>query len=550
MSWQLTYGSEMRADVGGMPDVLVGWGCNPLISAYPMGRNYYNYKEKGGKVVIIDPRHTPTAVQVADLYIRPRAGTDGCLANTVARLILENGWADMNFIRAHVHGFEAYRDMVMGYTVEECVRVTGVPEAEIRELARLIGTAKTALVQPSNGLTHHINGIPPHRAVICLNALTGNVGRPGTIMPTYETFTDMAAGFHTGEEEFVLERMPKDARPKIGAARFPLWSEMVHEAQSMDLIRQCRTGDPYPIRALYAHGVNNRMYLESSKLLDAAREMDFVVATDIFWTALCDCADVVLPACTSFERSEVKCYGGGFVNYTSPAIQPLYESRDDVAIMTAVANALDLDDELLRSGYDACVKAIFKDVPVDLDAVKAKGLPVQIPGKKGPGFFDAPLGTPSGKIELYSERIAKYTEGYGLNPLPAFVDGYDSADDGEYPMCLLAGGRIPNAVHSRLHEVPWLKCLRPEPAADLNPADARAMGIAQGDDVYIVTRKGRICVKANVSAISAPGEVNMFHGYQKANVNQIIPNDHLDPYSGFPGYKQVRCRIEKAEVSK
>lgn len=222
MSWQLTYGSEMRPDVLGMPEVLVGWACNPLVSAYPMGRNYYQYKEKGGRVVIIDPRRTPTAVQCADLYIRPRVGTDGYLANTVARLIIENGWADMDFIQKHVHGFAAYRDMVMGYTVEEAVRITGVPEGEIRELAQLIGTAKTAIIQPSNGLSHHANGLPSHRAVICLNALTGNVNKPGTIVPTFETFADMAAGFRTREDEFVEERFPPECPAEDRLSTVPL----------------------------------------------------------------------------------------------------------------------------------------------------------------------------------------------------------------------------------------------------------------------------------------------------------------------------------------
>lgn len=548
MSWKLTYGTEVRLDIMGNPDVLVGWGCNPLVSAYPMGRNYYKYKEQGGRVVIIDPRHTPTAVQCADLYIRPHLGTDGYLANTVARLIIENNWQDMDFIQKYVHGFEEYRDMVMKYTVEEAVRVTGVPEEEIRELARLIGTSKTALIQPSNGLTHHSNGLQTHRSVISLNALVGSVGRPGTLYPSYNTFIDMAAGFHTKEEEFFECREPKEARPKIGQERFPLWSEMMDEGQAMDFVRQCMEGKPYPMKAIYAHGVNDRMYLESDRLLQAVQNLDFVVATDLFWTDFCSHADIVLPACSSYERSEVKCYGGGFVNYTTPAIEPLYESRDDVAIITAVANALGLDDDLLKSGYDACVKDMFRDVPVNLDEVKASDMPVKIACEKPEEFFAGPFHTPSGKIELYSERIAKYEKEYGLKPLPEFYDALDDADPAEFPMNLMTGGRIPNAVHSRLHDVPWLRSLRPDPAADIHPDDAGRNGIKHGDDIFIITQAGKIKVKANVSAISAPGEVNMFHGYREANVNQIIPMDHQDPYTGFPSYKQVRCRIEKAEV--
>lgn len=548
MSWKLTFGCEMRQDLAGMPDVLVGWGCNPLVSAYPLGRSYYKYKEAGGKIVIIDPRKTPTATQCADLYIRPRAGTDAYLANTVARIIIENGWADMEFIREHVHGFQAYRDMVMDYTLDRAVEITGVPREEILELARLIGTAEKAIVQPSNGLSHHINGIPTHRAVICLNVITGNVNKPGTNFPAQETAADMSAGFRTYEADFATERFPKSARPKVGSSRFPLWSEMFYEAQSMDLIRSCQTEEPYPIKAMYAHGVNNRMYPESSKLLTAACNMELVVAVDIFMTDFCRFADFVLPACSSFERSEVKAYPGGWVNYTSPAIQPLYDSRDDVAIITMMANALELDDALLRAGYDVSIKDIYRDVPIDLDAVKAAGFPGKIPCGAGKDFFDAPLKTPSGKIELYSEQIARYERSHGLNPLPVYLNGYDNADPEKFPMCLISGGRLTNAVHSRLHEVPWLRGLRPDPAADIHPDDAHALDIQQGDDIYIVTAVGRIRVKANLTAISAPGEINFYHGYREANINEIIPKEHLDPYSGFPGFKQIRCRVEKAEV--
>jgi anaerobic selenocysteine-containing dehydrogenase len=548
MSWKLTYGVEMRPDIAGMPDLLVGWSCNPLVSAYPMGRNYYKYKEQGGKVVIIDPRRTPTAVQCADMYIRPRVGTDGYLANTVARLIVEKGWADMDFIESYTHGFNEYKDMLMTYSVEEAERITGVAAEDIEELARLIGTAKKAVVIPSNGLSHHSNGITTHRAVICLNALTGNVGKAGTFLPTFETFVDMLAGFHTREEEFRQEPFPKDAKPKIGSAKFPIWSEMVDEAQGMDLLRHWQTKDPYPIRAIYAHGVNNRMYPGSSLLLDMAKDMEFVVATDIFWTDFCKHADIVLPACTSFERSEVKCYNPGIIVYTSPTIEPLYESLDDVEIITRVARALNLDDELLCAGYDACVKYIYKDQDIDLDEVKAAGTLFKIPVDNPPDYLAGPINTSSGKIEFYSESIAKYKDSHGLNPLPAFEDGYDCPETEDLDMALITGGRITNAVHSRLHDVPWLRSLRPEPSADINPKDAEGLGIVQGDDIYIVTRKGRIKVKANISAISAPGEVNFYHGYREANINEIIPADHLDPYSGFPGFKQIRCRVEKAEV--
>ena len=237
------------------------------------------------------------------------------------------------------------------------------------------------------------------------------------------------------------------------------------------------------------------------------------------------------------------------MNYTSPAIPPLYQSRDDVDIITMVANDLELDDPLLRSGYHACVKHIFRAVPVDLEAVREQGTPVKIPVAPGRGYFDRPLHTPSGRIELYSSRTARYTASHSLCPLPVFSAGDGAGDPEEFPMTLISGGRLPHVLHSRLHTVPWLRGMRPEASADLNPDDAARLGIAQGDEILVSTVAGAVRVKANLTRVSAPGEVNLYHGYEEADVNRIVPMDHLDPYSGFPGYKQLRCRVEKAGES-
>ena len=546
MSYKIVYGWEMGEDLKGMPDLYVGWANNRMISTYPAGRLLVEYKEKGGKIVIIDTRLTPTAVQMADLYIRPKAGTDAYLANTVAAILIKNDWIDKEFIDEHVFGFEEYKKMVMEYTLDECERITGVPKEQVEQLAEWIGKAGTVLVAPNTGMTHHINGLLSHSAVIALNALKGCVGKKGGLNPMFETFLEMGAGFETHEHEFINETRKEGMPPKVGTARFPLWSELINQAQAMDLTRQIRTADPYPIKAVYGHGVNHMMYPDSQKFLDTIKTLDFVVATDIFMTDFCNYADIVMPACTSYERSEVKCYGGGFINYTSPAIEPLYESKDDVAIMQGVAKALDLDDELLKGGYDKCVKYMFRDVPVDLDEVKAKHLPVQIkiaPPKK---YFDLKLETPSGKIELYSNRIAKYEQSHGLKPLPEYVCGADPADPEEYPMTLMAGSRQPNAIHSRIHKLSWPRSLRPDAMVQINPDDADKYGLKQGDELYLVTGTNRIKVKADVTNVSNVGELNMFHGYREANANALVADTSLDPYSGFPGYKQIRCRIEKA----
>ena len=155
--------------------------------------------------------------------------------------------------------------------------------------------------------------------------------------------------------------------------------------------------------------------------------------------------------------------------------------------------------------------------------------------------------TPTGKIELYSETIAQISQSYNLDPVPTYRDSLNKAGKAKYPLILTAGGRIPGEFHSRLMGVKTTKVLRPNAAADIHPLDAANYGIRQGDPLWIRTETGRIQVEANLTNTVKRGVVFMFQDYENANVNNIIPLDHLDPYSGFPGYRTVRCAIERGQ---
>lgn len=111
----------------------------------------------------------------------------------------------------------------------------------------------------------------------------------------------------------------------------------------------------------------------------------------------------------------------------------------------------------------------------------------------------------------------------------------------------MSGARLPYAIHSRCHKVPQLRRMRPDPLVDISPADAAALGIQPGDDVEISTDVGTVIMKANVNQQILPGEVSMYHGYEEANCNDLIPIDLLDPYTGFPAYKQFNCNVKKVE---
>ena len=109
----------------------------------------------------------------------------------------------------------------------------------------------------------------------------------------------------------------------------------------------------------------------------------------------------------------------------------------------------------------------------------------------------------------------------------------------------MTGARLPHTIHSRGHNVPWLRSIRPEPLVDIHPEDAKRLGICQGDNVRLFNETGQIHVKANLTIVSNVGDLHLIHGYEEANASDLLSWNALDPYSGFPSYKQIRCGIEK-----
>ena len=540
MSYKALFGRLMNTSPA-RAGTIVCWGVNAAVSAWPLGRLLQRRREEGARFIVIDPRHTHAVTQLAELWLRPRAGTDGALAHAVAYCLLEEGLEDRAFIERYVHGLEKYRRMVQSFPPERAEEITGVPAGDIRRLAEALAADPTAVILPSNALTHRVNGFNTHRAILSLMVLLGRVDKEGGLLPVNESFCHADGGFVSREEEFIREVMPTNCKTPIGHKRFPLWADMVNEGQAMDLVRQVEEGTPYPLRSFACFGVNDRMFPESARFLAAMDKMKFTFAADLFMTDVCRHADIVLPVCTSYERGEVKCCGGHYINYTRPAIAPLYDSRPDTDILFELARRLELDDALLTGGYDACIQYIFEPAGItDWEAVRRSEMPVPVPNtvRRGPGDYLDHIPTPSGKIELYSEAAAAHP---GLDPLPVYRP---EEKDEDYPLTLIAGARLPHAIHSRVHEVPWLRAFRPEPTAEINPADAEALGIRDSEWMLLRSPVGEIRVRARLTEGTAPGEIQMLHGYREANVNALLAMDQLDKHTGFPAYKQMPCAAE------
>lgn len=548
MAAALNYGAM------GIPDIektkcLLVWSKNPFYSNTSDVRKLLDARERGMKIIEVGPLITPMTAH-ADIHLRIRPGTSGALALGMARVIIEEDLFDLDFVEDWSIGFEEYRSYVQAFTPQETERITGVPAELIIRAAKLYATTKpAALMTGASPTVHHTNGVQNHRALTALVGLTGNFDQEGGNYVLPPAATGVSNGMVTRQGEFEQSRAWEDMPPRVGEDRYPVWCRMVGEAQSVHLPFQIRSRDPYPIRALLGFGTNYRMWPGSDFMRESLEMLDFFVAVDLFMTDTAKMADLVLPACSSFERSELKIYPERYVIWTTPAIDPLGESRSDADIIFDLAKRLVPDDHLMQEGYESCVDWILGPANLTLEQLKRHPSGYQVQDVQMPRYKKYEkkgFRTPSGKMEFTSLIL----QDAGLDPLPRYEEPKLSPCSTpqvskDFPLILTTGARLPMFIHSRTFRLPWTRELRPDPMVDINPADAQDRGISQGDWVDLCTRRASVRVKANLTEIVMPGVVNMYHGYPEADVNQLIEPDYLDPISAYPGFKSLLCEVRK-----
>jgi anaerobic selenocysteine-containing dehydrogenase len=544
----LTYGADysyLAGSGGGVaPETKCKliWGA-AVISSPNVWEKNLEAKEKGVKLIVVDPRRTAIATR-ADIHLQLRPGTDGALALGFMNVIINENLYDKDFVEKWTVGFNELKRLAQWYPPERVEKITRVPAAKIIEAARLYATLKPArLHMSSNSTTHHANGVQNHRAVILLAALTGNIEvKGGNALGPYVSGKP---------NDITLHERVASMLPGVGSKQFPIWTERYREMQSNAIADQIESGSPYPIKALFSSGLDMQFFANSRRFAADLDKLDFIAVSEYFHTPGTESADIVLPIASWLERPILLTDAGGCVKLIQPAIKPPVECRTEWDIYAALAKRLGFGDLFWDGSFEKCVDHILEPMNITYNdlILHPEGIKLSFQPRPEKDYEKTGFQTPSGKVEITSATLAEN----GLDPLPTYKEPPESPLSrpdllSSYPLVMTSGARVMAYTHSQFRNIPRLRRMMPVPLVDINPADAEPRDIKTGDKVTITSPRGSIKMKAHVTDTILAGVVSLPHHWpDEANVNMLVDDVTLDPISGFIPCKSQLCQVAKSK---
>jgi anaerobic selenocysteine-containing dehydrogenase len=486
--------------------LVVLWGKNAAETNIHQMSFVERALENGAKLVVVDPRRTQTAER-ADLLIQPRPGTDGALALGVARLLIENGHVDGSFVERHVAGFPEFRAMALEVPPEERAATCGVPVGQLERLAEALGTIRPATIAAGYGLQRYTSSGQTLRAILALLALTGNLGKKGAGWQFANLQTDVFGDVPDPVAFYPPEKDDGVARVSISTARL-----------GRDMLE---TRDPPLKMAWVERGNPLTQNPDTNTVTEAFRALELRVVVDQFLTDTAREADVVLPAKTFLEQSDViGAYWHPYLQIKQKVIDPPGEVKPETEIYRLLAEKLGLPADFISSipgPSDAEVEAWLEKKLARFPGLTLERLrqgPMAVPGHQEIAFSDFRFPTPSGKIELCSREAAEH---WRVDPLPRFVEpeestGRDTPESRKFPLYFMTPN-TKNRIHSQFNNLPSIRRVSDKPRAMIHPDDARDRGIADGERVRIWNDRGSLVVEARVDHGLRRGCVAVTNGW-------------------------------------
>jgi len=514
--------------------LIIIWGTNKAVTTPRSMKYLLDARDQGAKLIVIDPRFTRTAAK-ADWWVHPRQGTDGALILGMLNVMVERGLHDQQFLSKHTKGWDHMLPRIQEFTPDRVSKITGVSRDTIERLAAEYAGTKPASIFTAMGITHYSNGFETARLLAVLPAATGNLGMPGGGL-NYQAGDGWALNYDAIEQP---EKLPPGATRIVNSvAELP--EAILSNKVAVDGMIICG-GNPLT------------SWPNSSRVKQALEKLRFLLYIGFYVDDSAKASHILLPAATALERNDVvRSFGHYYLHWQQRVIPPLWEAKTEYEIWSLLARKMGFDSWFDQSEEELFEKVLDCEIArhISLDELKTTpgGMRLNIPHVY-PRIED--LGTPSGKVEIYSERLCDA----GYDPLPFYEEPAESPLSTpkvfeEYPFLLMTGHLMPD-LHSSLHAVPWLQELNSEAVVDIHPEAAAGLAIKDGDMVCVESRRGRVRVKARLTLEVSPQMLFMAQGWSLAadqSVNALVDDspENLTYSSGTPGYNNALVRLYKA----
>jgi anaerobic selenocysteine-containing dehydrogenase len=484
-AWEMTCGPVGGPDPESVvhSDLVIAWGCDLMAVNVHFWALLEKVRKSGVPLVVIDPRRSQTAAR-ADWHLPIRIGTDAALACGIAHILLRDGLLDRDYIAAHTFGFERWAAEVLpGFPPDRVAEITGLPVADVERLAAMYGDAKRSFIRLGEGMTRLARGGQALRAVATLPALTGAYGRDGG--------GALLLAAASMDFQFGVLNRPSG----------PATARMVNHLALGEALEEMR--DP-PLRALFIAANNPAVTNPDVNRLRRGlwREDLFTVVHDPFLTETARYADIVLPATTYLETEDFyRSYGTYRMQYAPAAVAPQHEARSNFHLAQELGRRMGLTDAAFTAAPRDLLPEFFKGskgIIADVDPARVFAGPVKVSPPAAQEFR-----TPSGRLEIYSETLAKQ----GVTPMPVWeADPVEAADAARWPLRLLTAPGYFQA-HTAYAASPFLRKREGEPCAILHPAEAARRGLAEGARVRLFNDRGEVGLVLRISDEVQPGVV-------------------------------------------
>jgi len=499
---------------------------HPLVASYIL-----EARSKGAQLLVADPRKTQLA-DLADLRLAPRPGTDIAWINALLNVIIREDLIDQVFIDARTEGFDAVRQTVLGYTPDAAERISGIPAKDLEEAARIFGSAERGAIVYAMGITQHTTGTDNVQALANLVLATGNIGREGTGLYPLRGHQNVQGACDMGAlpDLYCGYQKVTQARQKFEQA----WKTKLPDKPGLTALEMLAAAEDGGLKGLFIVGENPAMsYPDSSRVKKALAALEFLAVCDIFPTETTELADVVLPGASFAEKDGTFTSTERRIQRIRRAVSAPGQARAEWEIISHILCRLDVPADYASAAE--IMEEIASLTPqyggVHYSRLGTRGLQWPCPASDHPG-------TGVLHAEKFSIGRARFRAVEHREP-------FEAVDD-EYPLILTTGRSLYHFhTGTMTRRTSLLEREVPLPTVEINPEDARSLGIRNSQPVMVETRRGSISLEARVTEDVPKGSIFVPFHFCEAPANMLTAQV-LDPESKIPEFKVCAARIRRA----